>query len=398
MPSFRWEPLSILPLNYQSQNVERTDWITLLTLCLAPLIAHIVAGAPSPSYLSNTRPKWHDSICHYNPTSILWRYAAIADRRIRAKAWDRYDLAATNAIFWTEQGWNGTEALIESSRPYCVHPPEHTWVSIFSREMLKTVIVTAQGVQTIILLSAAFDSQRHDAFTQWLAVDTVFFPLALIGLLRIVCGFWMNDDFSYSEPKTIDTSPNKTSSSVSRFHSTSFWPSRLFLAVYLLAVLGLLVLDGLFLISGGRYTTTSFVVTLFYLLFLSGTAVIFLCYFVTGHTVSTIIPCISTTAYKVYTGVVFGFAAAAVVISCIETRKTPCGKFTSGPGETADIRACWTPTTEIISLQVGFEYGTDQLSAYNFSRANDHEFVKMDPDEWGSIDFDGVCFRKAEGL
>jgi hypothetical protein len=74
----------ISPLEVQNQGITFPDWIGILTLCFAPLIAHVLSGAPRPSYLSPTRPTWHDQLTHYNPTSILWRYAAITDRRIRA--------------------------------------------------------------------------------------------------------------------------------------------------------------------------------------------------------------------------------------------------------------------------------------------------------------------------
>ena len=64
---------------YQSQNLNLGNWVELLTLCLAPLIAHIVAGAPRIVYLRNQRPQWHDYLVHYNPTSIGWRHFAIVD-------------------------------------------------------------------------------------------------------------------------------------------------------------------------------------------------------------------------------------------------------------------------------------------------------------------------------
>ncbi len=37
-----------LVLRYQSSGVNFSDWIELFTLCLAPLIAHLVAGVPEP--------------------------------------------------------------------------------------------------------------------------------------------------------------------------------------------------------------------------------------------------------------------------------------------------------------------------------------------------------------
>jgi hypothetical protein len=38
--------------HYQSQGTSYGDWITLFTLCLAPIIAHLVAGVPAPGRLT----------------------------------------------------------------------------------------------------------------------------------------------------------------------------------------------------------------------------------------------------------------------------------------------------------------------------------------------------------
>ncbi|KAM5361042.1 hypothetical protein ACJZ2D_013369 [Fusarium nematophilum] len=205
MPGFRWRPIVVPPIRYQSQDIVLPDWFTLLTLCLAPLIAHVLVGAPSPTYLCTSRPKWHKRICHYNPTSILWRYAMVADRRIRAEEWNKADLAATNALFWTERDWDGSEAMIKHSRQHCVQLPDDTRVALFSREMIKTLIVTIQGLQAIILLLGGLNTDERPQFNTWMAVDLIFFPLALIGLLRLCSCFWLTDEFSYASAD--DVSP-----------------------------------------------------------------------------------------------------------------------------------------------------------------------------------------------
>jgi len=51
-----WDLPKVLPLLYQSQHITFPEWLLLWTLCLAPLIAHIVAGTPQPTYLSHRRP------------------------------------------------------------------------------------------------------------------------------------------------------------------------------------------------------------------------------------------------------------------------------------------------------------------------------------------------------
>lgn len=89
----------VLPFTYQASGILFVEWINLFTLCLAPLIVHIVAGVPSPVYLSNPRPRWHERLGHYNPTSILWRYFSVIDRRTRSKACNSANMAASNANF-----------------------------------------------------------------------------------------------------------------------------------------------------------------------------------------------------------------------------------------------------------------------------------------------------------
>lgn len=86
---------------------------------------------------------------------MLWRYAAIADRRIRARDWSRVDMAAANAIFWTSDGWDASESMVERSLLYCTHLPDHGRVALLSVDMLKTGIVTLQGVQTFVVLIRA---------------------------------------------------------------------------------------------------------------------------------------------------------------------------------------------------------------------------------------------------
>ncbi|KAH7136374.1 hypothetical protein EDB81DRAFT_844414 [Dactylonectria macrodidyma] len=364
------------PVRYQSQDITFTDWVTLLTLCLAPLLAHVVR------------------ICHYNPTSILWRYAAITDRRIRARSWNTADLAATNALFWISNGWDGSEAMVEHSRAHRVYLPEHSRISIFSREALKTLIVTFQGIQALVLLSGAFIAGRNARFPVWMAVDIIFFPLALIGLLRLCCVLWLNEDFSYSvsnetppDPQLVGSDPGR-----SRFRETSYWPSRLFRLLFILTIFGMLTFDMLLLVTGGQYTATIFFVVLFYLLFLLVTAFILVFYFFRGQTTTTVIPCITTILYQVYTAIVVGLGVAVIVVACIETRRTPCGKYTSGQGALADRGTCQGFATYVISVAEEPEGLIFGLAAYNFTIASNGSLVGIERDKQQVLNFTGICF------
>jgi hypothetical protein len=57
LPALQRDERSILPRNLnpetfmitrQSSGINFSDWITLFTLCLAPLAAHLIAGVPDP--------------------------------------------------------------------------------------------------------------------------------------------------------------------------------------------------------------------------------------------------------------------------------------------------------------------------------------------------------------
>ncbi|RYP02262.1 hypothetical protein DL764_005869 [Monosporascus ibericus] len=375
--------VQVFPFTYQSQDITFATWITLFTLCLAPLVAHIVAGVPQPSFLCSHSPKWHELICHYNPTSIIWRYAMITDRRIRAKSWDREDIAASNALFWTSRGWDGSEIMVTAGLPYCTRLPDHPRVTIFSQEMIKTIIVTLQGIQALIpLLSGLSTSRASDSFVQWMAVDTIFFPLSILGLFRLCCAAWLTEDFLYGTSQVVGLGPTPASSAVetrtsfenllgeplppdaapSRFRPTAFWASMVFRAVYLLPILAMSTTCILYLgpwtakditsPTSNGLTMTSFLLALSYLLFTSTTAIVCAYYFARGHT-TTVIPCISSLWYKAYTVVVIGLGISLIVISCLETRKTPCGIYTSGSGEVADIDACLDENTTVVPVGPG---------------------------------------------
>ena len=74
----------------QSNGISLPTWFDQFTICLAPLIAHVVGGVVSPTLLPNNTPPPSLSarLPHFNPISITWRYYIIADRRLRARSWD----------------------------------------------------------------------------------------------------------------------------------------------------------------------------------------------------------------------------------------------------------------------------------------------------------------------
>lgn len=332
--------------SYQSQNITFDEWITLLTLCLAPLIAHIIAGVPVPTYLHNEHPHWHDRICLYNPTSILWRYFAITDRRIRAKPWSPLDMSATNALFWTSHGWDGSEEMIEASQPFCTRKPSNKHIDAISASAVTTVIVTMQGIQPLYELLI----NKGANYVDTLSIGSIFFPLAIFGLLRLPAALWLTDDYAYRNVEALDASavmPLATSSEtkitaknaaplleapltlpLERFYQPHSWRGIMVRSVFLLVVAGLLAL-GVALMPHNFSTATNFALNLFYVMFLTISLATMAIYILLGRSTTTIIPCISSRWYKIYTCTVFAAVLILITIAALETRRTPCGLYTA---------------------------------------------------------------------
>ncbi|KAH9205870.1 hypothetical protein DL95DRAFT_489333, partial [Leptodontidium sp. 2 PMI_412] len=335
---------------YQSQSVKFTEWISLLTLCLAPLIAHIIAGVPTPIYLSRRRPVWHSLLGHFNPTSILWRYFVITDRRARAKRWRPIDMAASCALFWTRNGWDGSEEMMLKSRELCTRAPSLRRISFTSISAATTLIVTIQGVQSVYSPMAGF---FNGDFAFSLAFNSIFSSIAFLGLMRLPAAFWLTNDYSYMDIDRIQTVMAKPGSastlsavgllnldyglSVSPeeiFHPSNSWRSMLIRMIFLIPLIGSVALSAASIAQpqpgyGLFFTGTFLTLTAFYLVLIIGVIVIVTVYFWTGNTSSTVLPCIESTWYKVYTGLLIVLMIIAMVVSGLETRKSKCGIYTT---------------------------------------------------------------------
>jgi hypothetical protein len=370
--------------NVQTSSVHLDDWISLLTLCLAPLLVHIIVGVPHPTYLNDTPPKWHDRIVHYNPTSIVWRYFVIADRRLRSKDWTGSDMAASNALFWTADGWDGSEAMMVRSRIYCERQPRRTTVQLFSVSTGKTVVITAQGIQALALIITGIT--KFSRFFIKIGMPNIFFPFAVLGLVRLCAAMWLTDDYVYLQKYHLDSDARTSianSFDKSRPYSLpTFWfessdtivndsdsdpdpekpndvatalpsvddqlagiaaakfhpklgryglPWRIFFTLFL-ACLWLLPTVAMLPFRWGIYFTgTLFCMGIFYFTFLSVTLFsIGACIF-REKSGSTIFPYSKRMWYKIYTCLLFAMMFGMLVVAGLENRKTPCGKFTSYP-------------------------------------------------------------------
>ena len=95
--------------------------------------------------------------------------------------------------------------------------------------------------------------------------------------------------------------------------------------------------------TGRGYGPTPFTVSLllanlYYMFWLACTVAILVFYFFRGEVNSTIIPCISSAWYKVYTIILTLATVILIVVVAIETQQLPCGKTPTWPlGRGPDI-------------------------------------------------------------
>jgi len=186
-------------IHYNSDTIDFSEWLSLITLSLAPLIAHIWAGVPKAAILSGPDAKWHDRMTHLNPTSIIWRYYAITLRRLRSQKWDHYLLAANNTAFLVDGKWTGTREMIRKSRRLYLAPPEKARVR--SESFLKTLIISLQGVQAIWEFTIGVRDERSGAWAVNVSLPTAFEPFAVLGLVRLFAAWWLYDEGAYLDER-----------------------------------------------------------------------------------------------------------------------------------------------------------------------------------------------------
>ncbi|KAF5534453.1 hypothetical protein FNAPI_12368 [Fusarium napiforme] len=145
---------------------------------------------------------------------------------------------------------------------------------------------------------------------------------------------------------------------------------------------------------------TTFVVIIFYLGVIGMTALITTWYMGIKGAKSTVLPCISSAWYKFYTGVLLGFGITVIVIACIETRKTPCGKFTSGPGIQADLLACLRGKFDKTEHHDIVDVPYNGTISYGFQRPNNASYVvaHYEDDQQNGFNFTRMCFSSMFGI
>jgi hypothetical protein len=326
---------------YQSQSTNLGEWLNLFTLCLTPLIAHIVLGISDPVLLKPTQPRWHDILPHFNPVSIMWRYLTIADRRFRSKKWDQKDMAACNAVFWNGNKWDGSEAMMIQSRDLATKLPASTHVRLFSASGLGTLVVILQAVQFIYSLTQLLVPKSTTRFSDGL--PSIFFPLAFLGLVRILAAPWLSNEYGYTEIEQWRLSVNEMHLMLrpevqQRLLDCRSGRGRRYRICWFLLILilwsvtlvtctrGMLWND---LAKGspwpGYFSLSNLLIRSFYMVLAFSFFLIHNAYLFTGRTATTVIPCIHAIWYKVYTLLLILFAVACIVVNALETCIEECG-------------------------------------------------------------------------
>ena len=375
----------VILFTQQSQNILFQDWFNYITLCFAPLIAHVIAGVASPTVINPhaKEPTWSALLSHFNPISIVWRWYAIADRRLRAYSWDAIDMVACNAVFWNTENarWDGSEEIMVRSRAWITRTPRLSHVSLVSTSGLTTVILTLQGTRACFLIFASLNPKTTYGFAQGL--PSVFLPLGCLGLMRLPAALWLSDDHIYLEVPETDsysaqnvgepsaaiveevggslceldpltsnravataavTPPFTTHSHLSelttsirpRLHSKNTRIAFLYRIWWFISIIGL--------VGGSAMSTLSFswshspymslsglLFNVLYFILTTATVLITCTYILLGRTQSTLIPCIHATWYKVFTVVLIVMAVVTTIVTALETRQLLDGSLTTLP-------------------------------------------------------------------
>ena len=241
--------------------------------------------------------------------------------------------------------------MVNTAAPHCTRLPDHTRVRLWSATALKSIVTTLQGLSAVYSLIGGLVGVPGLDFITIMGLDMVFFPLAILGLLRLCAATWLADDFEYVPSDAYRhlhrAMPRCDASDCdpflivgpdegSRFKSPgSSWPSMVFRVFYLSVVGSVWSISLVYVMPGVHSglvfyaTTTSFLVGLFYLVFTTVSVVLYAYYFLRGQTTTTLLPCLSSLWYKVYTLALFAFMLAVVIIACVETTKGPDGHYRS---------------------------------------------------------------------
>jgi hypothetical protein len=319
----------------------------LLTLALAPLLAHIFVGGPQIVVLSPRKPKWLDIACIYNPTTIVWRYYSIAVRRATATNWKTYDAAVANCAFWTGTSWDGSLSIAKIARPSCTRVGTQSCIRLLSKSAAQTVIVALQGAQTETDL---INSWKHLDSAEEIGLPNIFAFITLIGLFRLLVAPWLVEDFSFvdfDEQNAVDVRAKMRDDVVLEIteyirNSWRLWAIRILLFATLTAQLvPAMLLSKPVGDRGLIYTATRVALLVFAIYLVLATLGVFFWQMARGNDMQVVPPAVNTGFYKVYTVSVYVGLLTLFMVACLETRRTFCGVYTTIPkGRDMDVGTC----------------------------------------------------------
>jgi hypothetical protein len=97
--------------------------------------------------------------------------------------------------------------MMRRSRAFCTRVPPRNRAELFSIDSLKTLITTLQGIQALTMIVRdilALNGIGNKPFIMTIAMHTIFYPLALFGLLRLFSGPWLTEEYSFAERRSGD--------------------------------------------------------------------------------------------------------------------------------------------------------------------------------------------------
>jgi hypothetical protein len=380
----------VILFTLQSQHIPDQSWFRNFTLCFAPLIAHLFGGVKPPVVIPSRSksPSWWAYLPHFNPISVIWRWYAIADRRLRACAWDSADMAACNAVFWDskEARWDGSEDIMLRSRAWIIKVSEQKHAPLLSTSSFTTLVVAVQGAEAgLIIYSFSSRIAAAQIFDGW-SLPSLFVPIAIMSLFRLPAALWLSDDYVYWDvshegsdsdrndaemlvqtieeadgsllelgPRTskratttaavslLSAGPSQlsqlTTTDTPRVHSTRTRIALAYRIWWLISINGLLVpaaVNAAFTLfhnprSFPYFSLTSLLALMMYFILSTSAVLITTTYILLGRTHTTIIPCIHAMWYKVLTMVLAAIGLATLIVAALETRQLRDGTVTTLP-------------------------------------------------------------------
>ncbi|PVH67558.1 hypothetical protein DL98DRAFT_640370 [Cadophora sp. DSE1049] len=264
-------------------------------------------------------------------------------------------MAATNAVFWDGRRWDGSLKIMTRKKYSATKFPASNHVNWASTSVFQTLIVSLQGIQ------AAYTITIHAGGREAVPshpISHVFFPLAVLGLLRLPAALWLTEEYGYREGEDPEPQDNDDDGddvaldnllsreqrppASSYLHSEQFYPQSSWRGVVVrIGFLGaLLVMTAATITSmatnwrpATKIGLSSLFTGVYYLFFLICTIFTFSVYILTKKSNTTVIPCIESPVYKVYTYGLFLISIGYIVVTALETRRAACGLYTTIPIE-----------------------------------------------------------------